>query len=175
MSSIHITGHNPTEITGSEFVPLTFRLRYEIWSREAELRADLHSQGLITDEHDLHARHWAVFDGDKVLAAARMCVHDQQTDSPDFVAFSQVRLPTPVATINRLVVHPSARKLGLAYKLDHCRIEAAKQDGAKCVIGTAVQERIAPLQRLGFQLIGSHWVQPYAVSLLFHAMVLNVE
>jgi predicted GNAT family N-acyltransferase len=175
VNSFHICDHHPTEITGSELVPRTFRFRYEIWSRGAELRADLHSQGLITDEHDLHARHWAVFDGDKLVAAARMCVHDQQNDSPDFVAFSQVQLPIPVATINRLVVHPSARKLGLAYKLDHCRIEAAKKDGAKCVVGTAVQERIAPLQRLGFKLIGSQWVQPYAVSLLFHAMVLNLE
>lgn len=144
------------EITGSIIVPRTFRLRYEVWNQEeTELRSDIHAQGLITDGHDAHARHWAVFDGERIVAAARMCIHPHQDETPDFPAFSQVRLVTPVVTINRLVVHHLARKLGLASKLDKCRVDAARKDGAKCVVGTAVENRIASLEKLGFRLVGA--------------------
>jgi len=165
------------EITGSEFVARTLRLRYEVWSKEATLRPDVVAQGLITDWHDAHARHWAVFDGDSIVAAARMCVHGRQEETPDYPPFSRIRLPAPVATINRLVVHPTARNHGLASKLDERRITAAREDGAKCVVGTAARSRIAPLERLGFRLIEEkeHWLQHYTESVLFYPMVLHLE
>jgi len=162
----------PREITGTAFVPQTFLLRYEVWSSETILKPEVLAKGLIEDDHDLHARHWAVFDGGKIVAAARMCVHNQQEDTPDFPAFSQVRLPIPIATINRLVVHESARNLGLAMMLDKCRIEAARNDGAKCVVGTPAASRIRSLERQGFELTGERWIPHYAESLTTHAAVL---
>jgi GNAT superfamily N-acetyltransferase len=101
-----------------------------------------------------------------------MCIHDEQEESPDAPAFSKIRLPAPVATINRLVVVPSARKFGLAKQLDERRIFAAKNGGAKCVVGTAAPARIAALERLGFRLTGDLWIQPYCESLAMHGMVL---
>lgn len=160
------------EITATESVPKTFRLRYEVWKVETTLLPSIQKQGLITDEHDAHARHWAVFDGHKMLAAARMCIHEVQEESPDAPAFSKSRLPTPVATINRLVVVQSARKLGLAKQLDECRISAAKSDNAKCIVGTAAPVRIVGLKRLGFQLTGELFIQPYCPLLTMHGMVL---
>jgi GNAT superfamily N-acetyltransferase len=98
-------------------------------------------------------------------------IHDAQEESPDAPAFSQIRLPTPVATINRLVVVPSVRKFGLAKQLDERRISAAKCAGARCVLGTAAPARIAALERLGFHLTGEQW-KTYCESLAMHAMVL---
>jgi GNAT superfamily N-acetyltransferase len=160
------------EITGTDKVPLTFRLRYAVWNDEAELTADVRAQKLITDDHDRHARHRAAFDGEEIVAAARMCVHKVQEDSPDARAFSKIRLAMPVATINRLVVAPRARRLGIAKQLDECRISAAKHEGAKCVVGTAAPARIDALETLGFRLTGEQWVQSYCVSPAMHAMVL---
>jgi predicted GNAT family N-acyltransferase len=127
---------------------------------------------MIADRHDEHARHWAAFIGDEIVAAARMCVHDEQEQSPDASAFSKIRLPAPIATINRLVVVPSARKSGLAEQFDKSRIIAAKSEGAKCIVGTAAPARIEALERLGFRLTGEQWIQSYCESPAMHAMVL---
>jgi predicted GNAT family N-acyltransferase len=160
------------EITGTEFVALTFRLRFEVWREETDLTNEVLSKGLITDGHDDHARHWAAFNELKMVAAARMCIHDGQEESPDAPAFSKIRLPAPVATINRLVVAPLARKFGLARQLDERRIFAARSDGAKCIVGTAAPARIAPLTRLGFRVTGEQWIQYYCKSIVMEGMVL---
>jgi predicted GNAT family N-acyltransferase len=162
------------EITGTDVVPLTYELRHRVWSKEIQLIDAVQNAGLICDEHDSHARHWAVFAGEQIVAAARMCIHDRQEETPDFPPFALLQLPRPVATINRLVVHESARKQGLARKLDFCRIDAARTSGAKCIAATCVEQRIIPLERLGFRLTGAQWMQPYASSLKFHAMILSI-
>lgn len=85
------------EITGHcVHVARSLRLRYEIWRAETDLRPDVLAAGLISDPHDAHARHWAAFDRDEMVAAARMCLHDQQEETPDAPAFAHLRLPTPV-------------------------------------------------------------------------------
>jgi Acetyltransferase (GNAT) domain len=86
------------EITGTDLVPTTFRLRYEVWSAETKLLPSIQNKRLITDEHDAHAGHWAAFEGNEIVAAARMCIHDEQEESPDAPAFSKIRLPAPVST-----------------------------------------------------------------------------
>ncbi len=134
------------EVTGTEVVRQTFRLRYEVWKGETTLRPEVIAKGIITDEHDAHARHWAVFNGKQLVGAARMCIHHNQENTPDARAFDQVRLPVPIATINRLVVDRSARGHTLGYSLCKCRIEAARKSGARCVVGTAVEARIGSLE-----------------------------
>lgn|ERR1039458_2434842 len=160
------------EITGTDRVAKTFGLRFDVWSAETALRPQVQEQGLIADAHDTHARHWAAFCGDEIVAAARMCIHSNQEESPDAPAFSKIRLPVPVATMNRLVVRSSVRNQGLGSKLCSFRIEAAKQGGAKCVVGTFTAERIASLEKLGFRLTGETWIPNHAESLVAHAMVL---
>src|SRR5258708_11425513 len=113
------------EITNTDWVAKTLRLRFEVWRQETKLRPHVLQQGLISDLHDEHARHWAVFCGDEMVASARMCIHHSQADTPDAPAFSHICLPPPVATLNRLVVHSSARKIGLGSNLFQRRAEAA--------------------------------------------------
>lgn len=160
------------EITETNWVAKTFSLRFVVWNAETTLRPQVRDQGLISDEHDAHARHWAAFCGDEMVAAARMCIHTDQRESPDAAAFFQICLPVPVATMNRLIVHPSARNRGLASKLCQCRVEAAKHEGAKCVVATATGKRIVSLEKLGFRLTGTEWIPKYAESLVTHGMAL---
>jgi GNAT superfamily N-acetyltransferase len=136
------------------------------------LRPKVREQGFITDEHDAHARHWAAFCGDEIVAAARMCIHHSQEDTPDGPAFDRICLPVPVATLNRLVVLPSARNLGLGSRLCRDRIEAAKKEGAMCVVGTCTDSRVASLEGFGFRTTGQHWTPIHAESQVVHAMVL---
>ena len=161
------------EITGTDLVPLTFCLRYAVWNDETELTADVRAQKLITDEHDAHARHWAAFDGTEMVAAARMCIHRMQDESPDAPMFHERQLPSPIATINRLVVHKTCRGLGIARQLDLCRIQTARESGAACVVISAFDWRIKSVQALGFQLTECRWDgSPFAESLTTSGMIL---
>ncbi len=161
------------EITGTPHVPATFRLRYDVWNAELLLRAEVNEAGLITDEHDAHARHWAVFNDGEIVAAARMCIHKNLVDTPDAPAFSGMMLHSPVATLNRLVVHRSARHFGAASLLDDQRISAARADGANCIVGTFPTSRVPALKKRGFCLNGQIWTPTYADAFISYAMVLD--
>ena len=96
----------------------------------------LSSLDLLDDGHDSHALHFVLLDQDIVIAAARLCVHELLADVPDphlFVTTNRP-LPAPLGCINRLVVHPKYRKLGIASILDQVRTEATKQLGCKTML-----------------------------------------
>ena len=160
------------EITGSPLVQDTFRLRYEVWRGETELVHAVHQTGLITDEHDCHARHWAVFRDDQIIASARLCLHGQQTNLPDPEDFRSIKLPCPIATMCRLVVHKSARKCGLAHQLDMARIEGARELKANCIVVSAAASRIPGLLNIGFQLTDLIHSASYSNSITFRGMIL---
>jgi GNAT superfamily N-acetyltransferase len=160
------------EITGTEHVPLTFRLRYDVWSEVTEVKLEFQVQRLIRDQHDEHARHWAAFDGGEIVASARMCIHERQTDAPDAVVFRRERLPEPVGTINRLVVHREWRNLGIASQFDACRIQAARDNHAKCLVVSTSGRRIAALQTEGFRLTDYWGTSPFVPPLALRGMIL---
>ena len=160
------------EITGTDHVPLAFPLRYEVWKDEADLTATVRTQKLITDEHDEHARHWAAFDDGEMVASARMCIHRMQDETPDAATFKEIVLPSPIATINRLVVKKGWRHAGLARQFDLLRVEAAREGSAACVVGTAFDWRIASLHSCGFKLTQYQWTMPYMESLMGRGMIL---
>ncbi len=163
------------EITGTHHVIDTFRLRFEVWDAETLLHSHIREARLITDIHDEHARHWGAFRGEELVAAARMCIHRNQAETPDGPAFSEMLLPSPVATLNRLIVHSSARGQGLASALDESRVAAARTAGASCVVGTFPPSRVSGLQKNGFRLIGKQWIPHYAESFVSQAMILLLQ
>src|ERR1700733_50527 len=144
-------GFDIREITDTVNVATTFRLRFDIWNSETELKAVTKASAEIRDAHEDHARHWAAFRNEEMVASARMCVHSDLTESPDIGIFMDVELSTPVATLNRLVVHASARGVGLAARLDECRISAAVAQGARSIVGSFPEYRIATLEKRGFR------------------------
>lgn len=77
-------------------------------------------------------------DGGEIVAAARLCVHDRLADAPDGEMFESLELPTPVASLNRLVVSRAHRGLGLAHRFDALRIRRAAELGARVAIATPV-------------------------------------
>jgi len=162
------------EITGTSFVEDTFHLRYEVWDRETELVEAVRQLKVISDFHDVHARHWAVFRGQQMVASARLCTHRLQSQVPFAEEIESLVLPGPIATMCRLVVHESARKLGLARHLDECRIRTAQDGTAKCVLVSAAPSRIAGLQSLGFRFTGLTHNAWYSTAISFHAAVLSL-
>jgi hypothetical protein len=162
------------EITASEVVPLTFRMRFEVWSDETQLTARVRAQRILSDQHDLHARHWAAFDGDEMVAAARMCIHSLREESPDAQVFHEMPIPVPVATNNYLVVKRAFQRRGIARQLDIFRIHAAREGNAACVVLTTLDRRIGQLEQLGFKLTKFRYTPSFAESIVTSGMVLTL-
>lgn len=131
------------------------RFRYQIWKAEGAALYD-ETSGMIADWHDEHALHWGVFDEDRLIAAARLCIHDQQSDVPDNKLFSTIDLPSPIASMNRLVVLREYRGMGISSALDGTRIESARRSGARVIVVAAVTQssRIDQLEKEGFTFLG---------------------
>jgi GNAT superfamily N-acetyltransferase len=132
------------------------RLRVRAWST---LIPEAAAMEIWLDGFEAAARHWVVYRGDELIAAARLSVHQGIEDVPDpecFVGVFREPIPTPIASFNRLVVDPSARELGISRRLDLVRLEAAEAMGCRCAIGStpAGEKRIRQMVELGFVVVG---------------------
>ena len=130
------------------------RLRYRVWKNEGVALYD-EGSGVIADQHDNHAFHWGVFDDENLVGAARLCIHDRQSDVPDTQLFASLALPIPVASMNRLVVLREYRGFGIGRALDERRVETARNMGACAIVLAPVDRdfRLAQIQELGFTLL----------------------
>ena len=85
-------------------------LRHRCWKDELP---DLH---LLDDGHDDHSLHFLMLKEEVVIAAARLCIHELLYDVPDphlYVRGNSL-FPAPFGCMNRLVVHPAYRRIGLS-------------------------------------------------------------
>jgi predicted GNAT family N-acyltransferase len=153
-----------------------FRLRAFVWRQLSE-----HPQFCSedwTDEFDASALHWVALVDGRLAAAARMSVHDRLEGIPDFQFFAglNLSLASPIASINRLVVHPDFRGMRLSHELDTQRLGAARK--MNCRTMTVLEsklsgmERLRALERLGFNPVAPvyslrdwDWVTPMVLSL----------
>jgi hypothetical protein len=105
------------EITGTDLVPLSYALRYSVWSKEVQLAERVQKEGLIHDEHDSHARHWGVLsDTGALVASARMCVLLTRTTSLRLIStLSSKFLPQwrPSTALLSITVFEVANSLGV--------------------------------------------------------------
>lgn len=134
------------------------RLRVVTWKASPELAPGAFSEGSWTDEHDEHSWHWVVSHDSRVVASARLCLHDSLKEMPDYFAFPKdvllnPKTDYPIACINRLVVHPDVQGLGIGSLLDRQRIEKSKDLGAKVVLVRAGERRVNSLLRQGFHIL----------------------
>lgn len=129
------------------------RLRYEVWSAEG-VELTKPETGMIADSHDDHAMHWGVFDGTRLVGAARLCLHETLAEGPDGDLFTGLNIPAPVASMNRLVVAKSHRGRGIAKELDQMRIRQGLEWGVRAILVAPKvnsQSRIGSLEAQGFQ------------------------
>ncbi|MFQ3640206.1 MAG: GNAT family N-acetyltransferase [Chloracidobacterium sp.] len=133
------------------------RLRAESWATTG-LPATLFPSGKWCDpgEERPPFRHWAVFRGEDLVAAGRLSLHHALAEAPGGHLFAQLpcEIIPPIASLNRLVVHPSARRQGLSQKLDELRLAAARATGARTVLAywsrITGMARYRSLENLGF-------------------------
>ena len=132
-------------------------LRQSVWQSEPELfdyyKVD---PSTLRDDHDGHGYHWIITVKGSVVAAARLCIHADAGELPYQQGFSHLitDIPRPIASLNRMVVHPSMRRQGVTRPLTEARIAAARAKGARSMIVEAVPNRLQPLLDLGFTELG---------------------
>jgi GNAT superfamily N-acetyltransferase len=151
MTSIHGTMEMRRLALATEIAECQ-RLRYGVWSAEGVEMSEPEA-GTIADSHDDHAMHWGVFDGTRLVAAARLCFHETLVEAPDGHLFVGLEIPTPIASMNRLVVIKSHRGQGIAKELDQTRIQHGRTFGARAITicpNVNSQRRIRSLEAQGF-------------------------
>jgi GNAT superfamily N-acetyltransferase len=130
-------------------------LRVRAWATEIPEAAEMDEW---LDRWENEGWHWLVYQGDELVAAARLSIHQALDEVPDRECFEGVFAeapPAPLASLNRLVVAPSARGLGLSRRLDELRLDFAKAQGCRCAIGsTPMEHRVKQLVELGFVVVG---------------------
>lgn len=129
-------------------------LRARAW---AERCPDIGRRGLWLDEFDAVGRHFAICSDRELIAAARVSFHATLTDVPDPEDFRDLAPPpSPIASLNRLVVDPSYRRQGLGIRLLSARLEAAEQACCRSAVTSIWPEenKVRRLERLGFVRCG---------------------
>jgi GNAT superfamily N-acetyltransferase len=140
-------------LTAKSEIAACQRLRYEVWSAEG-VELSKPEAGTIADSHDDHAMHWGVFDGTRLVGAARLCLHETLAEAPDGDLFTGMDIPSPVASMNRLVVTKGHRGRGIGEKLDQIRIQEGRASGARSIIAAPVisVSRKRSLEAQGFSV-----------------------
>ncbi|MCP9493354.1 MAG: GNAT family N-acetyltransferase [Pyrinomonadaceae bacterium MAG19_C2-C3] len=147
----------PIEISDAATLERIFRLRVEAW-QTVGIAPELFPNGSWQDEYEDEARHWAVFDGERLLAAARLTFHSHLAEVPNAGVFLDLNFDAapPLASISRLVVHPAARGLGLSCKFDRVRLQTARDAGCRTILAfTSSDTRLRSLVRQGFMVLSS--------------------
>lgn len=138
-----------------ELLEKATRLRAAVWNLHVGL--DVFAEKVWTDCHDCHACHWGILNtSGYMVASARLCVHDTIEEFPDYFPGNtfDCDFDSPIAMMNRLVVHPDYQKRGLASGLDRVRINKALSLYCKSIVIEVPSYRIKSLERHGFEYVG---------------------
>lgn len=140
-----------------EYIEDIGRLRYLAWKDVEGINRDFFSKGYWIDEWDKTSLIWIIKFNKIIIASARLSIHHNIESIPwnDCIP-SEARelLITPLASMNRLIVHPDFRKRGLSRPLDLVRIHTAKEKKMKTIIAEPTTARISTIQRYGFRYYG---------------------
>ena len=166
----------PFPVCNPSTVEKILQLRELVYRSEPSLvNLCLLNSATFRDTHDAHADHWIITVEESIVAAARLCIHCDAGDLPnqDLYHHMIAGIPVPIASLNRMVVHPSMRRQGLSRALTAARIKAARSRGARSMIVEAAPNRIPPLWDLGFRELGHTVGEPYLVR--FSLMYLDLS
>ena len=144
------------EVTTRERLRQVGVLRAAVWGAEECFNPAVLRDGMWLDEWDGTARQWAFLDGDAMVAAARLSIHEDLSTLPCGAEFRPYlgAMLAPCGYVSRLVVHPDYRGRGLAAFLDIHRLRAAREAGCRSVAALPVPWRTGQLRRQGYVTLG---------------------
>jgi GNAT superfamily N-acetyltransferase len=144
-----------SEVFDPNVLQLIYRLRIEAWRTHVIISPDIIEWHEPIDDF---ARHWAVFVGMELAAAARLSHHEQIQDLPDAEVYAGLlpEKPVPIAAFSRCVVHPHYRGNGFASTLDGVRRKALQYSRCRRAVVTIDHEgRRREIESIGFKKLCS--------------------
>jgi predicted GNAT family N-acyltransferase len=133
------------------------RLRYLAWKDVEGINKDFFAHGRWLDDYDKLSHLWIIRYKNQIVATARLSIHNKINDIPWHECIppeAMGLINPPVASINRLSVHPDFRKKGLTRPLDLVRIKVATELKVNAILAEPVLERFNTLEKYGFQHYG---------------------
>lgn len=147
----------PVVVSQDDMLEKIAQLRVAAWQANGEVRLFIANQDIHNDEHEKHGIHVAILYKDYPVASAKLCIHETARECPDPESLYgyEEQLAAPIATLNRLVVHPNFRRKGLSLLLTEFRISVAKQNKCGSIVGVVEQNsRKRQLEAFGFRNLG---------------------
>jgi len=146
-----------TKVSFPDFIHEIGALRIRAWRSEPGIDSVFFSRNTWIEALDQTAHHWIIADKTRIVAAARMSMHE----SIETVPYASL-IPTgyhgrysgkKVASINRLVVDPDYRGRGLARMLDQARIDMAIREDIDVILAQPQLSRLTTLAKQGFSYV----------------------
>jgi len=166
------------EIKYPEIIDEIGVLRIVSWKDEKGVDPVFFSKPTWIEDADCVGKHFAILHKEKVVASARMTFHTTLESVPYYDLLLNHELPYlkfPIASINRLVVHPDFRRKGFSNILDLARINSCLENKINHIIAQPQDIRVEPLQKLGFEIICDFTTIPGFPGRHVYLMILNLE
>jgi len=144
------------ELTADEIASVD-GLRHESWrATRPSQEARLLNAGYFESPPGLALYYGVVLTG-SVVGAGRLSIHRSLADVPEAQVYGEAflaQLRYPVASINRLAVHPDYRRQGIAGLVDQARLQRARLEGCTVVLAwftpKSGDHRLIQLREYGF-------------------------
>ncbi len=173
-----MTFDGPERVTATDTATLEaiYRLRAAVWRETGDIAQAAFADGRWRDEHDPASTHWVVRDGDALVAAARLSVHERLADVPEAEEYAAVglRLEGRIAAPARVVVAAAARRHGLAWQLLDAQDAGAHTAGCAFAVRQSSPAMSRLLARRGWRGAGRAGVDERFPGVRFEVMVLEL-
>lgn len=166
----------PERASDAPTLEAIYRLRAAVWRETGDIAQAAFADGRWSDEHDPASLHWIVRDGDELVAAARLSVHERLADVPEAEEYAAVGLELEgrIAAPARVVVAAVARRHGLAWQLLDAQDAAARADGCAFAVRQSSPAMSRLLRRRGWQDRGLARPDERFPGIRFEVMVLEL-
>ena len=78
-----VTFRGPERAADTPTLEAIYRLRAAVWRETGDVAQAAFADGRWSDEHDAASTHWVIRDGEELVAAARLSVHERLADVPE--------------------------------------------------------------------------------------------
>jgi len=169
---------DPLEVADAETIDEICRLRAQVWETTGQAAAAAFPDGGWRDPYDSDCAHWIIRGGrQRLVAAARVTVHDRLEDVPEAEEYLRygLRLPGPIASPARVVVLGEARGAGLARRLLDAQDAFARRVGARHAVRQASPAMVRLLAHRAWRVLGPATPDPRFTGVRFQVAVLDLS
>jgi predicted GNAT family N-acyltransferase len=152
------------------------QLRYAVWQDQGMSMENIEDKNKWNDDFDEQGYFLVIKSEGQMAGSARMSLHETirtLSDSKLYLGHEGAFAP-PIASLNRLIIHPDFRMKGLSRFILQKQIQVAQDLGAKSIALDCPVERVGYHQKMGFQTVGKPVQGQVFSEVMFQVMCLEL-